>query len=97
MNYKIEGLMYYIALESSTVELKQEIPKNDQIIKTIIGFCNQNGGKLVIGVNNDGTIIGISDKKINAIMEHIDKAIYESSFESIHHFDSNASNDIISF
>ena len=75
--------MYYIELESSTVELKREVPKNDQIIKTIIGFCNQNGGKLVIGVNNDGTIIGVSDKKINAIMEHIDKAIYESSYPPI--------------
>ena len=75
--------MYYTELESSTIELKREVPKNDQIIKTIIGFCNQNGGKLIIGVNNDGKIIGLSDEKINAIMEHIDKAIYEASYPPI--------------
>ena len=71
--------MYFHELESSTVELKRDLPKNDQIIKTIIGFCNQQGGKLVIGVDNDGKVIGIDDAKINKIMEFIDKAIYEAS------------------
>lgn len=75
--------MKYYELESSTVELKRDLPKNDQIIKTIIGFCNQQGGKLVIGVGNEGEIIGINDSKINKMMEFIDKTIYEASTPSI--------------
>lgn len=34
----------YPETESSFLEFKREVPKNDQIIKTIIGFCNQKGG-----------------------------------------------------
>ncbi len=33
--------MEYPAEESSKLELKKTIPENNQIIKTIIGFCNQ--------------------------------------------------------
>ncbi len=31
--------------ESALLEFKREVSKNEQIIKTIIGFCNQKGGK----------------------------------------------------
>ena len=55
------------------------MPKNDQIIKTVIGFCNQQGGKLVIEVENNGKIIGIDEQKISKIMEYLDKAIFGSS------------------
>jgi ATP-dependent DNA helicase RecG len=71
--------MLYLELESSTLEFKQEIPKNDQIIKTIIGFCNQKGGKLILGVKNDRTIIGIKEKEINSCLEYLDKAIYDAT------------------
>lgn len=70
--------MKYPSQESSHVEFKREIPKNDQIIKTIIGFCNQNGGKLIIGVDNDGTIYGVPEKEINRVLEYLDKSIYEA-------------------
>lgn len=46
--------MLYPESESSIVEWKREIPQNDQLIKTAIGFCNQFGGKLVIGVDDKG-------------------------------------------
>ena len=36
--------------ESALLEFKREVPKNEQIIKTIIGFCNQKGGRLLIKV-----------------------------------------------
>jgi len=53
--------MKYHEQESATVELKREIPQNDQIIKTIIGFCNNKGGKLIIGIEKDGTIVGVDE------------------------------------
>ena len=70
--------MKYPELESSTLEFKLNIPKNDQIIKTIIGFCNQFGGKLVIGVDDQGEIIGLDEKDVDSMLEYLDKAIYES-------------------
>ncbi len=65
--------------ESSSLEFKQAFPQNDQIIKTMIGFSNQMGGKLVIGVANDGTIEGVPEKEISAALEHLHKTIYEAS------------------
>lgn len=71
--------MKYPGVESSTLELKEEIPKNDQIVKTVIGFCNQHGGKLVIGVANDGTIVGVSEEEASLTIEYLSKTIYEAS------------------
>ena len=45
--------------ENETVELK-EIVTGD-IKKEIIAFANCNGGKLYVGVQDDGTIIGVDD------------------------------------
>ncbi len=71
--------MKYPNLESSILEFKREIPKNDQIIKTVIGFCNQNGGKLIVGVANNGAIIGISTEDAANAIEYLSKSIYEAS------------------
>ena len=71
--------MKYPESESSTVECKKTLPKNDQIIKTIVGFCNRNGGKLVIGVEDAGNIVGIDEDRAQEWMEYLDKMIYESS------------------
>lgn len=45
--------------ESETVELKETI--TDDIKKEIIAFANCNGGKLYIGVRDDGTVSGLTD------------------------------------
>jgi len=71
--------MKYPESESSTLEWKGSFPEKEQIIKTVIGFCNRFGGKLVIGVANNGEIIGIQESFAEEQMEHLDKMIYESS------------------
>lgn len=71
--------MKYPERESSILELKEEMPQNDQIIKTVIGFCNQHGGKLVLGVKDDGSILGIPDENASSAIESLSKAIYEAS------------------
>ena len=73
------NFMKYPEPESSFLEFKRELPKNEQIIKTIIGFCNRYGGLLVIGVDDDQTIIGISDEEVERLMESLDKTIYEAT------------------
>ncbi len=75
--------MRYPQDESSTIEWKRELPHNDQIIKTIIGFCNQNGGKIIIGVANSGEIVGISPEIIQKALESLEKMIYEASSPTI--------------
>ena len=75
--------MKYAEQESSVLEFKKEIPKNEQIIKSIIGFCNHQGGKLIIGIDNDGTIVGIDESKVQEMMEYLEKSISESSFPPI--------------
>lgn len=71
--------MKYPEMESQTLEFKREIPKNDQILRTMIGFCNQAGGRLIVGVGDDGTVIGIPEEKIVSTMEWLEKAIYEAT------------------
>lgn len=74
--------MKYSESESSTLEFKEKIPQNEQIIKTVIGFCNQNGGKLVIGVTDNGVIVGIpSEEAASAIA--IDRCDCVSSFNTL--------------
>ena len=45
--------------ESETVELKEVVV--DDIKKEIIAFANCDGGKLYIGVRDDGTVIGLDN------------------------------------
>lgn len=45
--------------ESETVELKEIVV--DEIKKEIIAFANSNGGRLYIGVRDDGEVVGIDD------------------------------------
>ena len=45
--------------ESETVELKSVVV--DDIRKEIIAFANCEGGKLYIGVQDDGTVVGLDE------------------------------------
>jgi len=45
--------------EGKTVELKREYTEN--IKKTVIAFANTDGGTVYIGIEDDGTIVGIED------------------------------------
>lgn len=57
--------------ESKTLELKQTLPKHDQVVKTVIAFANTSGGKLVIGVNDERQIVGIDEGDIFALQDKI--------------------------
>ncbi|WP_226333890.1 AlbA family DNA-binding domain-containing protein [Echinicola marina] len=50
--------------ESKTLELKESLPKNESIAKTIVAFSNTSGGKLIIGVNDQLSIVGIDDTMV---------------------------------
>ncbi|MGI6587324.1 MAG: RNA-binding domain-containing protein [Peptococcia bacterium] len=46
-------------VESSTLELKRQVVKD--LCKTIIAFANSQGGTIYIGIDDDGTVVGIKD------------------------------------
>lgn len=47
--------------ESETIELKRELNKN--IKKEIVAFANTKGGTIYIGIDDDGSIVGLKDAK----------------------------------
>src|SRR3990167_9352650 len=69
----------YPGEESITLEFKSTVPENEQLIKTIIGFCNQHGGRLVLGVDDDGTVLGLPEEEVVEVMEQLEHAIYQAS------------------
>lgn len=64
--------MRYPEPESNRVEFKPALPKKDQILKTVCGFANQFGGRIVLGVADDGEILGISDNEALELQQYLD-------------------------
>lgn len=75
--------MRFSGTESNTLEFKAEIPLNNQIVKTAIALCNTNGGRIVLGVADDGRIVGLSDRDIEESMERLDTAIFDACMPHI--------------
>ena len=52
---KVNGLLH----ESENIELKREV--TPELCKSVIAFANSQGGKLYIGINDDGSVLGLDD------------------------------------
>lgn len=48
--------------ESTTLDFKKTITSCEKIAKTMVSFANNRGGKLLIGVADDGTIKGVKSE-----------------------------------
>jgi ATP-dependent DNA helicase RecG len=63
--------------EGKTIEFKRDLSSIKPILKSLIAFANTAGGTLLLGKDNDGTIVGINDvfeaeeKLANAIADSI--------------------------
>jgi ATP-dependent DNA helicase RecG len=71
--------MKYPHPESEILEFKRNLPQNDQIIKTAIAFCNRSGGQLIIGIDDDRSIVGVDEEKAMELMEYLEQSIYQAS------------------
>lgn len=70
--------MRYPGQESALLEFKKELPKNLQVVKTMVAFCNTFGGRLVIGVEDNGMIVGVSEELVQATVDSLQESIYRS-------------------
>ena len=43
--------------ETQTMELKEKY--TDSIVKEIVSFLNSDGGTLIVGIKDDGTVVGV--------------------------------------
>ena len=49
------------APEGKTLEFKRDLSSPDGPLRTIVAFANSAGGRLVVGVTDDGTVVGVDD------------------------------------
>ncbi|GGD79332.1 ATP-binding protein [Lacimicrobium alkaliphilum] len=56
--------------ESKTLEFKQQLPKGEQLAKTLIAFANTSGGKLILGVNDLRQVLGVKEDEFD-LMDQI--------------------------
>ncbi|MFH0772402.1 MAG: RNA-binding domain-containing protein [Candidatus Omnitrophota bacterium] len=68
--------------EKEDIELKSSLSLINEIIETISGFANAKGGKVMIGVDNAGRIIGIEIGK--GTMENLTNRITQNTDPKIH-------------
>jgi len=69
--------------EGKILELKEKLPKNTNIAKTVIAFSNTGGGKLIIGVNDKREIVGIDDIALFEIQDKITSIISDQCSPNI--------------
>ncbi len=77
-------------IEDQNAEFKREY--TDKLLKSVVAFCNTSGGKIVIGVDDDGNIIGLEDpddtakKCVNALSDRIRPDITLFTEVTIHQY-----------
>ncbi len=59
-----DRLLEYIAAgESTKIEFKSRLPSFEVLARVLSSFANTDGGILIIGVQDDGTVTGITDEQ----------------------------------
>ncbi len=60
--------------EDSTRQFKRQVDGQDHLAKEIVAFLNTRGGKIFIGVNDDGNIVGLSAEAVLSLANTISNA-----------------------
>ena len=47
--------------EGANLEFKRKVPRPARIAKELIAFANTSGGRLLLGVDDDGSVVGLRD------------------------------------
>ncbi|MFZ4100098.1 MAG: RNA-binding domain-containing protein, partial [Chlamydiia bacterium] len=68
---------------SSRVEYRERLPQKEQLLKTICAFANQFGGLLVIGVSDQGDVLGLQEAEAVEMERSLDQYIVEHVYPPI--------------
>ena len=70
-------------IESDKIELRSKY--TDHIVKEIVAFINADGGKIYIGINDDGTVCGAQkiDESLRSISDIITTQIEPNAIDSV--------------
>ncbi|MCS5707671.1 putative DNA binding domain-containing protein [Candidatus Berkiella cookevillensis] len=71
--------MKYPGKESATLEFKSTLPGKQQIVSTVIAFCNNFGGRLIIGVDDNRRVVGLPDDSIDELINSLHQSIFQSA------------------
>lgn len=67
----IEG--YIASGESERIEFKTRLPSDPSIARVLSAFANTNGGVLLVGVSDEGEIIGLPHEDVNPTLDRLSK------------------------
>jgi predicted HTH transcriptional regulator len=85
--------------ESETLEFKRKVAHPEKIVKEIVAFANTKGGKLLIGVSDDGSIPGIKfpEDEIYSLNNAIDTLCRPVPTYQITHVSINEKNTALAY
>jgi Putative DNA-binding domain len=58
--------------EDARTEFKQRLPQGDRALRTLVAFANTRGGWLLLGVSDQGTIVGLEEPR--AVQSELESA-----------------------
>lgn len=73
--------------ENQQIEFKCDVGSGDETIESVLSFANTNDGVILVGVNDDGTVVGIDDiarqeeRVLNFVDNKCDPPVPSLSFE----------------
>jgi hypothetical protein len=68
------GLMEVINQgESETVEFKAFLPPDNVVARDLIAFANTQGGILIVGVDDQGQVLGLPDAEVERTVERLER------------------------
>src|SRR5687768_3288237 len=75
--------------EGTTLDFKNTITSCEKIAKTMVSYANNKGGRLLIGVADDGRIVGVKSEEeekymINKAAVFYSKPALEPKFEEVY-------------
>jgi predicted HTH transcriptional regulator len=58
----LQDLTQLVSLgEGSALEFKRKVHRPERIAKEVIAFANSRGGRILLGIDDDGTVVGVKD------------------------------------
>ena len=68
-----------IASENQCLELKTKVDNFKEISKTACAFANAFGGRIILGISNEGKLVGVPEKDADMLQQRIEGAIQQVS------------------